>query len=49
MATTVILPCNCKSEFQDTRYGKGMRLFNISQKKGEKSPKKKCTVCNSIK
>lgn len=31
-----IMQCNCKHEFQDETYGKGMRLHNVSQKKGDK-------------
>lgn len=41
-----ILPCTCESKFQDKEYGKGKRLFNLSQ-----SPKKKeahCTVCGKV-
>lgn len=47
--STKIMQCNCQSEFQDVTYGKGMRVHNISQKKGDKSPKKRCTVCGSVK
>lgn len=43
------MQCNCKHEFQDETYGKGMRLHNVSQKKGDKTLRKKCTVCGSIK
>jgi hypothetical protein len=48
---TIILPCSCKSEFQDETYGKGRRLHNVSQKKGVRpsDQKKKCTICNNIK
>lgn len=37
-----ILPCNCKSDFQDREYGKGMRLHNKAGKNGDKY---RCTVC----
>ena len=36
--------CNCKSTFQDKRYGKGRRVHNEAGKQGEY----RCTVCGSI-
>lgn len=47
-STTVVAPCNCASEFQDERYGKGMRLYNMSPKVGDvkgQPIKSTCTVC----
>lgn len=41
MQGTVILLCNCKSEFQDGAYGKGKRVHNISADR----KKAFCTVC----
>jgi hypothetical protein len=42
-----ILKCNCSdtpaAKYQDTKYGKGMRVCNHNQKKGAK-----CTVCGTI-
>ena len=40
---TVILKCSCSSEYQDKRYGKGMRVHNIG-KEG-----RACTVCGNRK
>lgn len=37
-----ILPCSCKHEFQDQRYGRGMRVANPSRKS---PPMWRCTVC----
>lgn len=45
---TPLVKCSCKSEYQDKRYGKGIRIANRrdpSKHKGEA----KCTVCGSIK
>lgn len=41
---TKIIKCNCKSDFQDERYGKSMRVYNV----GEKSGKCTCTVCGNV-
>lgn len=47
MAGTKVLKCQkgCKHEFQDSRYGAGMRVFNVGGTK--ESPKNRCTVCGS--
>ena len=37
-------PCTCKSDFQDERYGSGMRVFN-ERISGSKSSGWRCTVC----
>lgn len=42
MSQIKIMPCNCKSDFQDREYGKGMRVFNPAGKNGDKF---RCTVC----
>jgi len=34
--------CGCKSEFQDQKYGKGIRVHNIISKETNKA---RCTVC----
>ena len=39
---TVIKACTCNSEYQDKRYGAGLRAHNLC-KKGEKA---RCTVCS---
>lgn len=46
MADTVILPCDCKNQFQDERYGSGKRVHNVG---AGNSPKKTCTVCGKQK
>lgn len=38
------MQCTCKSEFQDERYGKNIRVFN-EMKSGSKSLGWRCTVC----
>ncbi|MEW6095059.1 MAG: hypothetical protein AB1567_00840 [bacterium] len=38
----MIQNCNCNHSFQDKRYGKGMRVFNIA---GKDKKKLRCTVC----
>lgn len=40
---TEIKNCNCKSDYQDLRYGKGNRVYNVSAKAGTKTSR--CTVC----
>lgn len=42
---TTISTCNCKSEFQDSKYGKYNRIFNLDQS----GTKGTCTVCGSKK
>lgn len=47
MSGTVIKKCNCKgnpshgSDYQDTKYGQGMRVCSLDQKKTEAT----CSVC----
>jgi len=47
MAGLVIKKCGCKgnpshgSEYQDAKYGQGMRVCNLDQKKSEST----CTIC----
>lgn len=41
---TVVLSHGCKNDWQDQRYGKGMRLMN-SCKNGEKY---RCTNCGEL-
>lgn len=43
---TKISNCSCAHEFQDQKYGKGMRVFNaLISKPGQV----RCTVCGSQK
>ncbi len=37
-----IKPCSCENEYQDTKYGKGMRLMNT-----KKDGNVRCTVCGA--
>jgi hypothetical protein len=46
---TKVLGCNCKHEFQDQRYGKGMRLHNQKNSKTAGVNEWRCTVCKSEK
>ena len=43
----VILKCNCKSSYQDKRYGKGKRVHNEGQ--GKTRGAVYCTVCGNKK
>jgi hypothetical protein len=45
MSKVVIAPCNCKHEYQDEKYGRGMRVWNEKVAKG-KVCGKRCTVCS---
>lgn len=43
---TKIIKCTCKNEYQDEKYGKGMRVHNSTfdvQKNGYR-----CTVCEKL-
>lgn len=42
---TRILKCDCKSSYQDEKYGSGKRVHNV--KKGGKSCR--CTICKKDK
>lgn len=44
----MILPCNCKHEFQDRIYGRGMRVHNKAKSK-DGGAVWRCTVCGSVK
>lgn len=47
MAGVIVKRCGCKgnpshgSDFQDKKYGEGMRVMNLDQKKSSAS----CTIC----
>lgn len=45
MAETKVMKCTCNNTFQDTQYGKNMRLFNPIGK-GNQDAGFRCTVCN---
>lgn len=43
---TVIKRCDCKSSYQDSKYGKGLRVMNYGSKASPgKSEGYRCTVC----
>lgn len=44
MAECKIVKCTCTSEYQDSVYGKGMRVYNPVGK-GSQDAGYKCTVC----
>jgi len=47
MSNTIIKKCTCKNDYQDKKYGKGMRVMNRTEKK---PPEARCTSCgNSVK
>ena len=45
MSGSTTLPCSCKSDFQDKRYGSGNRIHNLSKD----AKKATCTVCGKVK
>jgi len=46
---TIIMPCGCNHEYQDKRYGKGMRIHNEAPKKPTGAGGWVCTVCGKAK
>jgi hypothetical protein len=44
----VILKCHCQHEFQDSKYGKGMRVHTPTKKSPEGSIFR-CTICKTEK
>ena len=43
---TAITTCNCEHEYQDKKYGKGMRVHNETNKVPTTY---RCTVCGKVK
>jgi len=41
--TTQLIKCNCKSEFQDEKYGYGVRVGNCTAQS-----QYRCTVCGTV-
>jgi len=41
----MLLKCDCKSEYQDKAYGKGMRVHNLMAKSPTTEQMARCTVC----
>lgn len=48
MNASKVLPCVCKHEFQDVRYGHGKRLMNPVKKKENHPQEYRCTVCGRV-
>lgn len=47
-ATIAVTKCGCESPFQDERYGKGLRMHNLSIRAGDEKKLNHlatCTVC----
>lgn len=40
-----ILKCICDHDYQDQKYGRGMRVMNHAPVKGAKPNNYRCTVC----
>ena len=38
-----IYPCRCEHNYQDSKHGKGNRVFNLTMKKDYR-----CTVCGEL-
>jgi len=45
----MIKKCDCKSKYQDKRYGKGNRVHNELSRKQSASIEYRCTVCGRVK
>lgn len=45
MSETTVKRCGCRSEYQDGKYGAGLRVHNLAPKK----PCWRCTVCGTEK
>ena len=49
----VVVKCNCKSEYQDSMYGKGNRVHNVMNNGRptgtNPTPSARCTVCGKEK
>lgn len=52
MNGTAIVKCKCKdgpaAQFQDHRYGDGMRVANATEKGDDKTVDVRCTVCGTL-
>ena len=42
---TKVMPCQCQHEYQDKKYGRQMRLFNLADGNGKQPGRYRCTVC----
>jgi hypothetical protein len=46
---TTIRPCTCEYEYQDKKYGKGMRVHNEGAAMAKQHVEWTCTVCGKAK
>jgi len=46
---TKVLKCTCQHEFQDRKYGAGMRVHNYARSANGKTGGWRCTVCKATK
>lgn len=50
MNTTCLKYCSCKSEYQDARYSKGLRVHNLTRQSAPPAKQSwRCTVCGNEK
>lgn len=40
--------CKCTHEYQDQKYGKGVRVMNATERQNENKIDVRCTVCNTV-
>ena len=45
MSNTIITNCVCENKYQDSQYGKGIRVHNVS---GKEEDKHTCTLCGRV-
>lgn len=44
--TMAVIKCSCSNEYQDSKYGKGKRVANSTNKLVGDKVVHRCTVCN---
>lgn len=49
MSETKEIKCSCQSEYQDAKYGPGVRVFNKMKGTEKMSGGYRCTVCGTVK
>ena len=49
MSRTLLLRCKCQNDFQDKKYGKGIRVHNECGGSKKSRPDWRCTVCSDKK
>jgi hypothetical protein len=45
---TTKVKCNCANQYQDKKYGQGIRVANLTQKVVASKPVYRCTVCSTL-